>query len=71
MKVHLKFKSLNYALMATELLYDLHPVILQEILDLKRSLGSILGEIINPKQLTYEQREQLAILRGKEDDLPN
>ena len=27
MKVHLKFKSLQYALRVTELLYDLHPVI--------------------------------------------
>ena len=59
MKVHLKFKSLQYALMATELLYDLHPVILKDMLDMKRALGSILGQIIQPNQITYEQREQL------------
>ena len=62
MKVHLKFKSLQYALMATELLYDLHPVILKDMLDMKRACGSILGQIIQPNQITYEQREQLTKL---------
>ena len=62
MKVHLKFKSLQYALMATELLYDLHPVILKDMLDMKRALGSILGQIIQPNQITYEQRQQLTKL---------
>ena len=62
MKVHLKFKSLQYALMATELLYDLHPIILKDMLDMKRALGSILGQIIQPNQITYEQREQLTKL---------
>ena len=62
MKVHLKFKSLQYALMATELLYDLHPIILKNMLDMKRALGSILGQIIQPNQITYEQREQLTKL---------
>ena len=62
MKVHLKFKSLQYALMASELLYDLHPVILKDMLDMKRALGSILGQIIQPNQITYEQREQLTKL---------
>ena len=62
MKVHLKFKSLQYALMATDLLYDLHPVILKDMLDMKRALGSILGQIIQPNQITYEQREQLTKL---------
>ena len=62
MKVHLKFKSLQYALMATELLYDLHHVILKDMLDMKRALGSILGQIIQPNQITYEQREQLTKL---------
>ena len=62
MKVHLKFKSLQYALMATELLYDLHPVILKDMLDMKRALGSILGQIIQPNQITYEQREQVTKL---------
>ena len=62
MKVHLKLKSLQYALMATELLYDLHPVILKDMLDMKRALGSILGQIIQPNQITYEQREQLTVI---------
>ena len=62
MKVHLTFKSLQYALMPTELLYDLHPVILKDMLDMKRALGSILGQIIQPNQITYEQREQLTKL---------
>ena len=62
MKVHFKFKSLQYALMATELLYDLHPVILKDMLDMKRALGSNLGQIIQPNQITYEQREQLTKL---------
>ena len=58
----MKFKSLQYALMATELLHDLHPVILKDMLDMKRALGSILGQIIQPNQITYEQREQLTKL---------
>ena len=62
MKVHLKFKSLQYAVMATELLCDLHPVILKDMLDMKRALGSILRQIIQPNQITYEQREQLTKL---------
>ena len=62
MKVHLKFKSLQYVLMASELLYDLHPVVLKDTLDMKRALGSILGQIIQPNQITYEQREQLTKL---------
>ena len=62
MKVHLKFKSLQYALMATELLYDLNPVILKDMLDMKLALGSILGQIIQTNQITYEQREQLTKL---------
>ena len=62
MKVHLKFKSLQYALMATELLYDLHPVILKHMLVMNQALGSILGQIIQPNQITYQQREQLTKL---------
>ena len=48
--------------MATELLYDFHPIILKDMLDMKRALGSILGQIIQPNQITYEQREQLTKL---------
>ena len=62
MNAHLKFKSLQYALMATELLYDLHPIILKDILYMKRALGLILGQIIQPNQITYEQREQVTKL---------
>ena len=62
MKVHLKFKSLQFVLMATELLYDLHPVILKDMLDMKRALDSIFEQIIQPNQITYEQREQLTKL---------
>ena len=62
MKVHLKFKSLQYALMATELLYDLHPVILKDMLVMNQALGSIHGQIIQPNQITYQQREQLTKL---------
>lgn len=68
MKVYMKFKSLSYALKATEFLYDLHPIVLKNALDLKRSLGSILG-MIDLNYLTYEQREQLATL--KEGNLRN
>ena len=68
MKVDSKFKSLSYALKATEFLYDLHPIVLKNALDLKRSLGSILG-MIDLNYLTYEQREQLATL--KEGNLRN
>ena len=68
MKVYMKFKSLSYALKATEFLYDLHPIVLKNALDLKRSPGSILG-MIDLNYLTYEQREQLATL--KEGNLRN
>ena len=47
--------------MATELLYDLHPIILKDMLDMKRALGSILGHYPT-NQITYEQREQLTKL---------
>ena len=53
MKVHLKFKSLSYARYAAEFLYKLHPSVLKQALDLKRSFGSILG-FIDLKNLTYE-----------------
>ena len=43
MKVHLKFKNLRYAMNVVEFLYKLHPYVLKDALDLKRSLGSILG----------------------------
>ena len=69
MKVHLKFKSLNYARDAAEFLYKLHPLILKQALDLKRSFGSITG-FIDLNDLTYEQREELSKLRLKEDNLP-
>lgn len=67
MKVYLKFKSLNYALWATELLYDLHPIVLEEMLKIKRNFGSVLGKI-DLNQLTYEQREQLANLTIKNEE---
>ena len=69
MKVHLKFKSPSYARYAAEFLYKLHPSVLKQALDLKRSFGSILG-FIDFKNLTYEQREQLSKLKLKDDNLP-
>ena len=69
MKVHLKFKSLIYARDAAEFLYKLHPSVLKQALELKRSFGSILG-FIDLNYLTYEKREQLSKLRLKEDNLP-
>ena len=69
MKVHLKFKSFIYARDAAEFLYKLHPLVLKQALDLKRSFGSILG-FIDFDNLNYEQREQLSNLRFKEDNLP-
>ena len=67
MKVYLKFKNLHFALMATEFLYNLHPFILKQALDMKRSHGSILGTI-NLEQLTYVQSEQLSNLKFREED---
>ena len=69
MIVHLKFKSLSYARDAAEFLYKLHPSVLKQALDLKRSFGSNLG-FIDFKNLTYEQREQLSKIRFKDDNLP-
>ena len=69
MKVHLKFKSLIFAKDTAEFLYKLHPLVLKQTLDLKRSLGSILG-FNDLGNLNYEQREQLSQLRLKEDNLP-
>ena len=43
MKVHLKFKSLTYSRDADEFLYKLHPFVLKQALDTKKSLGEILG----------------------------
>ena len=69
MKVHLKFKSLAYAKYTAEFLYKLHPSVLKQALDLKRSLGSILG-FIDLNNLTYEQREQLSKIKFKDENLP-
>ena len=66
MKVYLRFKSLNYALKATEFLYDLNPIVLKNALDLKRTFGAILG-MNDLGNLTYEQMEQFAILKYKEN----
>ena len=71
MKVYLRFKHLHYALMATELLFDLDTELLEDLLETKRTLGAIFGQIIDPTQVTYEQREQLSTLRVKEGDLQN
>lgn len=65
LKLKLKFPSFNYALMATELLYNLRTEYLPEMLDLKRSLGLILGQLLKLKQMTYEQREQFFNLSRK------
>lgn len=65
LKLKLKFPSFNYALTATELLYNLRTEYLPEMLDLKRSLGLILGQLLKPKQMTYEQREQFFNLSRK------
>ena len=69
MKVNLKFKSHTYARYAVEFLYKLHPLVLKEALDLKRSLGSILG-FIELDNLNYEQRKQLSNLMFKEENVP-
>ena len=69
MKIHLKFKSLSYARDAAEFLYRLHPSVLKQALDLKRSFSSNLG-FIDLKNLTYEQREQLSKIRFKDGNLP-
>ena len=66
MKVHLKFKSLTYARDAAEFLYKLHPFVLKQALDTKRSLGEILG-FVNLNNMPYKQREQLSnLMLGKE-----
>ena len=68
MKVLLKFKNLRYAMNVVEFLYKLHPTVLEEALDLKRSLGSILG-FNDLNNFNYQQREQLIKLKFKEDNL--
>ena len=68
MKVHLKFKNLRYAMNVVEFLYKLHPTVLEEALDLKRRLGSILG-FNDLNNFNYQQREQLIKLKFKEDNL--
>ena len=68
MKIQLKLSSLEFALDTAEFLYKLHPLVLKQALELKRSFGDILG-IIDLKNLSFEQREQLLSLKSLEGEL--
>lgn len=70
MKVYLKFKSVQYAKYVAEFLYKLHPVVLKEQLDSKKSFGKIFG-MIDLNNLDYNQREQLANLKSDEEKFIN
>ena len=67
MRIHLKFKSLIFAEYTAEFLYNLHPIVLKQALEMKWSLGLILG-FNDLRHLTYEQREQFVTLRSKEEN---
>ena len=66
MKINLKIKSVRYAKYVAEFLYKLHPVVLKEQLDVKKSFGKVLG-FNDLNNLDYDKREQFAKL----NDLSN
>ena len=66
MKVYIKFKSVQYPKYVAEFLYKLYPVVLKEQLDAKEKFGKIFG-MIDPNNLDYDQREQLANLKFNEE----
>ena len=66
MKIQLKIKSVRYAIYVAEFLYKLHPVVLKEVLESKKSFGKIFG-FIDLSNLDFEKREQLANLKPDEE----
>ena len=70
MKINLKIKSVQYAKYVAEFLYKLHPVVLKEQLNMKRSFGKIFGFTDLSESMDYEKREQFAKLNDlcNEDD---
>ena len=70
MRINLKIKSVQYAKYVAEFLYKLHPVVLKEQLNIKRSFGKILGRTKINESMDYEKREQFAYLNDlrNEDD---
>ena len=68
MKINLKIKSVQYAKYVAEFLYKLHPVVLKEQFESKKSFGKIFG-FIDLNNLDYDQREQLANLKFEEKSI--
>ena len=56
MKIEINPRSLNHLLDICEVLYKLHPYVLDYLVDMQRSLGSVLG-MIDLKNLSLEERE--------------
>ena len=50
-----------------EILYKLHPSVLDELVDMERTIGSVLG-MNDTHNLSFEQREKLTELRSDEED---
>ena len=69
MKIELKIKSVQYAKNVAEFLCKLHPVVLKEQLESKKSFGNIFG-LIDLNNLDYNKREQLANLNSDKEKLP-
>ena len=49
-----------------EVLYKLHPSVLNDLVEMERSLGKVLG-FINLNNLSQEEREFLSNMANKED----
>ena len=64
MRIEIQPHSLLHLQQISEILYKLHPSVLDELLEMQRTLGGILG-FIDLKQPTLEQRE---FLRGSMEE---
>ena len=66
MRIEINPRSLLNLKEICEVLYKLHPSVLDELVEMERSLGSVLG-FIDLNNLTMQEREFLANYRKKED----
>ena len=66
MRIEVNPRSLKNLEQICEMLYKLHPSVLNYLIDMERDIGCILG-VNDGKNLSFEQREKLTRFKIKED----
>ena len=66
MRIEINPRSLKNLEQICEMLYKLHPSVLNYLIDMERDIGCILG-VNDGKNLSFEQREKLTQFKIKED----